>query len=198
MATARWSLIGLLTVAVLAGVPARAADPALCAAIADPAARLICYDAALKPAPGTAPATAPAPAAATAPKPAATPAPATAPARAAAPAAAAPVVAAPAKAAAAPAAEPEKRSGLSSMFGLLPKREKKAREQLRASVTDIVVRSNGQLVTLDNEQVWLITEPQRDAFVEPDDEVVIDPASLGSFLMSRASGGGSVRVKRVK
>lgn len=196
MATARWSLMGLLAVGVMAGTMAHAADPALCAAIADPAARLICYDAALKPAPGTAPATAPAPAAATAPKPAATPA--TAPARAAAPAAAAPVVAAPAKAAAAPAAEPEKRSGLSSMFGLLPKREKKAREQLRASVTDIVVRPNGQLVTLDNEQVWLITEPQRDAFVEPDDEVVIDPASLGSFLMSRASGGGSVRVKRVK
>ena len=85
-----------------------------------------------------------------------------------------------------------------SMFGLLPKRQKQDRPQLQATVVDIKVRSDGQIVTLDNDQVWMITEPQRDPFAEPDDEIVIDPASLGSFLMSRASGGASVRVKRLR
>jgi hypothetical protein len=115
----------------------------------------------------------------------------------AAPAVAAVAAVAPA-AVAAPAAEPAKRAGITSMFGLLPKRQKQDRPQLQATVVDIKVRSDGQIVTLNNEQVWMITEPQRDPFAEPDDEIVIDPASLGSFLMSRASGGASVRVKRLR
>lgn len=84
------------------------------------------------------------------------------------------------------------------MFGLLPKRQKQDRLQLQASVVDIQVRRDGQIVTLDNDQVWMITEPQANPFAEPDEAIVIDPASLGSFLMSRASGGGSVRVKRLR
>jgi hypothetical protein len=164
MNSTRYRLLGLLTACVLGSSQTLAADPSLCAAIADPAARLICYDAALKPAP----------AAPAAPK-----------------AAAAPAVAA-------TAAEPAKRSALSSMFGLLPKRQKQDRPQLQASVVDIQVRRDGQIVTLDNDQVWMITEPQPNPFAEPDEAIVIDPASLGSFLMSRASGGGSVRVKRLR
>ena len=193
MATTRYSIFGLLVISALFGATAQAADPSLCAAIADSASRLICYDAALRPAPA-------APAAPVAKSPPAAPAPLAAPAPAPAPVAkAAPAVAAAAPAAvAAPAAEPAKRAGITSMFGLLPKRQKQDRPQLQATVVDIKVRSDGQIVTLNNEQVWMITEPQRDPFAEPDDEIVIDPASLGSFLMSRASGGASVRVKRLR
>ena len=193
MATTRYSIFGLLAISALFGATAQAADPSLCAAIVDSASRLICYDAALRPAPA-------APAAPVAKSPPAAPAPLAAPATAPAPVAkAAPAVAAVAPAAAAaPAAEPAKRAGITSMFGLLPKRQKQDRPQLQATVVDIKVRSDGQIVTLNNEQVWMITEPQRDPFAEPDDEIVIDPASLGSFLMSRASGGASVRVKRLR
>jgi hypothetical protein len=191
MATTRYSIFGLLAISALFGATAQAADPSLCAAIADSASRLICYDAALRPAPA-------APAAPVAKSPPAAPAPLAAPATAPAPVAkAAPAVAAVAPAAA-PAAEPAKRAGITSMFGLLPKRQKQDRPQLQATVVDIKVRSDGQIVTLNNEQVWMITEPQRQPFAEPDDEIVIDPASLGSFLMSRASGGASVRVKRLR
>ena len=193
MATTRYSIFGLLAISAVFGATAQAADPSLCAAIADSASRLICYDAALRPAPA-APAApvAKAPPAAPAPAPVAKAAPAVAAVSPAAVAAAAPA------AVAAPAAEPAKRAGIMSMFGLLPKRQKQDRPQLQATVVDIKVRSDGQIVTLDNDQVWMITEPQRDPFAEPDDEIVIDPASLGSFLMSRASGGASVRVKRLR
>jgi hypothetical protein len=201
MATTRYSIFGLLAISALFGATAQAADPSLCAAIADSASRLICYDAALRPAPA-APAApvAKAPPAAPAPAPVAKAAPAVAAVSPAAVAAVAPAaVAAVAPAAvAAPAAEPAKRAGITTMFGLLPKRQKQDRPQLQATVVDIKVRSDGQIVTLNNEQVWMITEPQRDPFAEPDDEIVIDPASLGSFLMSRASGGASVRVKRLR
>ena len=193
MATTRYSIFGLLAISALFGATAQAADPSLCAAIADSAARLICYDAVLRPAPAAAAApVAKAPPAAPAPAPVAKAAPAVAAVSPAAVAAAAPA------AVAAPAAEPAKRAGIMSMFGLLPKRQKQDRPQLQATVVDIKVRSDGQIVTLDNDQVWMITEPQRDPFAEPDDEIVIDPASLGSFLMSRASGGASVRVKRLR
>jgi hypothetical protein len=193
MATTRYSIFGLLAISALFGATAQAADPSLCAAIADSASRLICYDAALRPAPA-APAApvAKAPPAAPAPAPVAKAAPAVAAVSPAAVAAVAPA------AVAAPAAEPAKRAGITTMFGLLPKRQKQDRPQLQATVVDIKVRSDGQIVTLNNEQVWMITEPQRDPFAEPDDEIVIDPASLGSFLMSRASGGASVRVKRLR
>ena len=196
MATTRYSIFGLLAIAALFGATAQAADPSLCAAIADSASRLICYDAALRPAPG-APAAPVAKSPPAAPAPLAAPAPAPAPVAKAAPAVAPAAIAAPA-AVAAPAAEPAKRAGITTMFGLLPKRQKQDRPQLQATVVDIKVRSDGQIVTLNNEQVWMITEPQRDPFAEPDDEIVIDPASLGSFLMSRASGGASVRVKRLR
>lgn len=171
MNSMRFRILGLLATCVVGAGQAQAADPSLCAAITDSVARLICYDAALKPAPAPVAAPAPAPKAAPAPAP---------------------------KVATAPAAEPAKRSMMGSVFGLLPKRQKQERPQLQATVVDIKVRPDGQIVTLDNDQVWMITEPQRDPFAEPDEAILIDPASLGSFLMSRASGGGSVRVKRLR
>ena len=88
---------------------------------------------------------------------------------------------------------------MSTLFGLLSKKDKpKADTSLHAVVTEVQMRAAGQLITLDNGQVWQLTEYQRDAFVKADEGVVIDPASLGSFLMSAERGGLSVRVKRVR
>jgi len=169
---------------------ANAADASRCAEIADPQARLICYDAVYPPkavaAAAVARTSAPPVAAAVAP----------APAMAAAPPAAAPVQAAAPPAA--PAAPAVAKGGVSTLFGLLPKKDKpKADTSLHAVVTQVQMRAAGQLITLDNGQVWQLTEYQRDAFVKADERVVIDPASLGSFLMSAERGGQSVRVKRV-
>ena len=97
---------------------------------------------------------------------------------------AAPAMPPPTPVAAAPAVA---KGGVSTLFGLLPKKDKpKADTSLHA------------VVTLDNGQVWQLAEYQRDAFVKADEGVVIDPASLGSFLMSAERGGLSVRVKRVR
>ena len=163
-----------------------AADASLCTSIADPAARLICYDAAHRPAPGVTAAKVQPPVAPNSAAPTAGPA---APAN-------APTSAAPATVPA-PAA---KSAGILSAFGLASKPHKHAEERvsLKATVTDVQMRASGQLITLDNEQVWEITEYLRDPFVKAHDAIVIDAASLGSFLMSRASGGGGVRVRRLR
>ena len=110
---------------------------------------------------------------------------------------AAPAMPPPTPVAAAPAVA---KGGVSTLFGLLPKKDKpkKADTSLHAVVTQVQMRAAGQLITLDNGQVWQLTEYQRDAFVKADEGVVIDPASLGSFLMSAERGGLSVRVKRVR
>lgn len=179
---------------------ANAADASRCAEIADPQARLICYDAVYPskattaapavtrgPAPVVAPAVAPAPVVAAAP-------PAAAPVQ-----AAAPPAAPSAASSATPAAPAVSKGGMSTLFGLLPKKDKpKAETSLHAVVTQVQVLAGGQLITLDNGQVWQLTEYQREPFVKADQGVVIDPASLGSFLMSAERGGQSVRVKRVR
>jgi hypothetical protein len=166
----------VLVVAVMVGGQVFAANASLCVTIADPAARLVCYDAALKPLPATAPA--PIQHAATA-------------------SVAAPSVSAGTTVA---AAAPAKESRLSSMFGLQPKtdRSNAAKLRLEATVIDVMMRPSGQIITLDNEQVWQITEDLRDPFVKIHDAIVINPASLGSFQMMRAKGGGAVRVKRLR
>ena len=87
------------------------------------------------------------------------------------------------------------------MFGLQPKADRSAaaRPSLQAKVLDVKMRPSGQIITLDNEQVWQITEILPDAFVKGGDAIVIESGSLGSFLMSRAGGGGGiVRVKRLR
>ena len=181
---------------------ASAADASRCAEIADPQARLICYDAVYPPK-----AAAPAPAVTRAPAPVLAPAVAPAPVVAAAPAspAAAPAQAAtpPAVPSAAPPATPAApavtKGGVSTLFGLLPKKDKaKAETSLHAMVTQVQVLAGGQLITLNNGQVWQLTEYQREPFVKAEQGVVIDPASLGSFLMSAERGGQAVRVKRVR
>jgi len=171
---------------------ASAADASRCAEIADPQARLICYDAVYPSKAATAGA-----AVTRAPAPAVAPAVAPAPVVAAAPPAAAPVQAA------APPATPTEpavaKGGVSTLFGLLPKKDKaKAETSLHAVVTQVQVLAGGQLITLDNGQVWRLTENQREPFVKADQGVVIEAASLGSFLMSAERGGQAVRVKRVR
>ena len=182
MSSRRVSIVGFMAIAALATVRGFAADVSLCTSIADPAARLICYDAALRPAPGAAAAKVQPPAAPNPVAPSAGPA--------------APTSTPPATVPA-PAA---KSSGILSAFGLSSKPHKHAEERvsLKATVTDVQMRASGQLITLDNEQVWEITEYLRDPFVKAHDAIVIDPASMGSFLMSRASGGGGVRVRRIR
>jgi hypothetical protein len=164
-----------LGVLVLAGGRVLAADASLCITIADPSARLGCYDAALMRPPGIA----------------AVPAQQSATTRVVAPAV--PV------AQSAAATAPAKESGLSSTFGLQSKVDKgnAAKSRLEATVVEVRMRSSGQFISLDNEQVWQITEDLRDPFVKAHDAIVINPASFGSFQMTRTSGGRAVRVKRL-
>ena len=178
-------MVGFVGIAALATVRGFAADASLCTSIADSAARLICYDAALRPAPGAAPAAVVQPVVAP-------------PTSASAQAVAVPQAATPA--AAQPAAPAARSTGILSAFGLSskPTRHTEERVSLKATVTDVQMRASGQLITLDNDQVWQITEYQRDPFVKAHDAIIIDPASMGSFLMSRASGGNGVRVRRLR
>jgi hypothetical protein len=156
----------VLGLAVLTGSQAIAAEGSQCTSIADSAARLACYDAALKPRPGlareSAARSAPAPTAAD--------------------------------------AAPAKQSRFVSMFGLTPKSDHMEADRLglKATVVAVQMQASGEVITLDNGQVWRITQYLRDPFVETHDAVTINPASLGSFLMARASGGDSVYVKRLR
>jgi hypothetical protein len=184
MTMRRLSAGGVLGLGVLVTTRCLAADASLCITIVDPAARLTCYDAALRPA--GAPAVQPPAAVQHAP---------TAPSRSVAGAAAASGAPAPT-----PAPSPAKSSGVLSAFGLAPKASKSAtdRVSLKASVVDVQMRAEGQVITLDNEQVWQITDYRPDPFVKVHDAIEIIPASMGSFLLSRVQGGGGVRVRRLR
>jgi hypothetical protein len=70
--------------------------------------------------------------------------------------------------------------------------------ELRATITDIETRIDGLMTfTLDNGQVWRQSRPDSRFSVSSGDEVLIQPASLGSFLLSGPSKK-STRVTRVK
>jgi hypothetical protein len=173
-------VLAILAVSALAAVNAEAADDSTCPTIADPAARLACYDAVKPPHPASAAAPVARPAVA-APDPR-------------------PAIAANPPAASAPAAvKPSKPSRLALM--LSPKSHADdgtaAPERVRATVTQVQMRPVGQIITLDNGQVWQIPEYRRDPFVRAQDVVDVKAGSLGSFLMAPASGGAGVYVKRV-
>ena len=168
---------GFLALAALCGTRLLAADGSLCVDIADPAKRLACYDAALMPARGAPAAAMPAAPAEHATSAAQSPTPATL----------------------APSPPAAKDSRLYSMFGLHSKPDKEsARLRLTATVVAVQMRPTGEVITLDNDQVWQIAEYRSDPFVEVHDAIVIDPATLGSFLLSHARGGAGVRVKRLR
>jgi hypothetical protein len=86
-----------------------------------------------------------------------------------------------------------------STFGLPPKvDQRKEARRLTATVVSLQNVPVGQVFTLDNGQVWQIGDYLREPYVRVHDAVVISRQTLGSYLMVRASGGGSVRVKRMR
>ena len=82
----------------------------------------------------------------------------------------------------------------------LVKREQASRglEQLTARVTAVTQRADGTLaMTLENGQVWAQKRPESRFRVKAGDQIKIEPASMGSFLMSN-SDKRSTRVTRLK
>lgn len=72
-----------------------------------------------------------------------------------------------------------------------------ALERLQAKVQSISTTASGDWVaTLDNGQVWIQVPTGTRFSLRVGDEVTITPGALGSFLLSKASGGSSVRVRR--
>lgn len=70
--------------------------------------------------------------------------------------------------------------------------------ELTAKVTEIWTRSDGLMVlTLDNGQTWSMNRPDPFFRIKTGDPVKIQPASLGSFLLSGPSKR-STRVTRTK
>lgn len=105
-------------------------------------------------------------------------------------------------AAAAPALTPEERFGRRGKLTEEEKDRKKAeaRElgELVATVTEIWTRSDGLMkITLDNGQVWSQNAPDPFFRLRTGDKVKIQPAALGSFLMS-GPAKRSTRVTRIE
>ena len=72
-----------------------------------------------------------------------------------------------------------------------------ALERLQAKVQSISTTASGDWVaTLDNGQVWIQVPTGTRFSLRVGDEVTITPGALGSFLLSKGSGGSSVRVRR--
>jgi len=108
---------------------------------------------------------------------------------------------APAATAEAPVLRPEEQFGRRGTMA----REEKDRErdearqgELTAKVTEIWTRSDGLMVmTLDNGQIWSQNRPDSLFRLKTGDQVKIQPASLGSYLLSGPSKR-STRVTRTK
>ncbi|MEQ8693290.1 MAG: hypothetical protein RIC89_20930 [Pseudomonadales bacterium] len=72
------------------------------------------------------------------------------------------------------------------------------REEIAARVVDLDKTAyNKLLVTLDNKQVWQQLDSSR-LRLAVDDVVTIRASSLRSFQLRKASGGKSIRVKRIR
>jgi hypothetical protein len=68
---------------------------------------------------------------------------------------------------------------------------------LQAKVLSVTNTASGDWVaTLDNGQVWIQVPTGTRFSLRVGDEVTITPGALGSFLLSKGSGGSSVRVRR--
>lgn len=116
-------------------------------------------------------------------------------------AAAAAAVTAPA-APAAPAPTPEERFGRTGAMTReeADRKEQESREltELQATVTEIWTRADGLMVlTLDNGQIWKQVRPDSRFRLKAGEQVKIQPAALGSFLLSGPTKR-STRVSRVK
>ncbi|MGE0030512.1 MAG: hypothetical protein AB7T20_05280 [Steroidobacteraceae bacterium] len=103
---------------------------------------------------------------------------------------------------AAPALTPEERFGRT---GAMNREESDRREQesrdlaeLHATVTEIWTRGDGLMVlTLDNGQIWKQVRPDSLFRIKAGEQVKIQPAALGSFLLS-GPNKRSTRVARLK
>jgi hypothetical protein len=70
--------------------------------------------------------------------------------------------------------------------------------ELRATVSEIWARADGLMVlTLDNGQIWKQVRPDSAFRLKPGEKIRIQPAALGSYLLSGESKR-STRVSRVK
>ncbi|GAB2496615.1 hypothetical protein [Arenimonas alkanexedens] len=70
-------------------------------------------------------------------------------------------------------------------------------DRIEAVVVSVSRRGNGQrLVTLDNEQIWLITEVTDKGRLADGDAVVVRRGMIGNYLM-RTPGRVTLRVRRV-
>jgi hypothetical protein len=181
--------------AALAGLLCTAAYPAsepltpllACRTVADPAARLACFDresARLLPAPA-ATATTPAPALVSAPAPVSTPAPAPAPA----------ATATSAASAAIPAPNAKENFGLSE--GAVAKKEvdagarPKELSSIDAHIVAVSVAGAGLTTfTLDNGQVWRQLSAEGDLLAKPGDPVTVSRGVFRSYWLQTKSGRG--------
>ncbi len=77
-------------------------------------------------------------------------------------------------------------------------RDETRQGELTATVTEVWTRSDGLLsITLDNGQVWAQNRPESFFRIKTGDRIKIQPASLGSYLLSGPSKR-STRVTRTK
>ena len=105
-------------------------------------------------------------------------------------------------AAAAPALTPEERFGRTGPMNRedADRKAQESRElgELRATVAEIWTRADGLMVlTLDNGQIWKQVRPDSQFRLKTGEKVRIQPAALGSYLLSGESKR-STRVSRVK
>lgn len=110
--------------------------------------------------------------------------------------------ASPGAAPAAPALTPEERFGRTGAMNReeadRKKEEPRQLSELNATVTEIWTRADGLMVlTLDNGQIWKQVRPDSLFRLKVNEKVKIQPAALGSFLLSGPTKR-STRVSRVK
>ncbi|MCQ3829629.1 hypothetical protein HXX02_09220 [Microbulbifer elongatus] len=73
-----------------------------------------------------------------------------------------------------------------------------APESISATITSAAEGAHGKFTfTLDNGQVWRQTSSGR-AIWREGEQVTLERGALGSFFMRKATGGRSLRVKRIK
>ena len=73
----------------------------------------------------------------------------------------------------------------------------KAPNSITARIRDVQTKAYGSLVfELDNGQVWQQIDSRRTT-IRKTDEVTIETALSGSFMMRKSSGGSSIRVRRI-
>jgi hypothetical protein len=110
----------------------------------------------------------------------------------------APVAAGSAATAAASAESAEDNFGRERQMAYEEEQRRRAVGELRAAITDIETRIDGLMTfTLDNGQIWRQTRPDSKFSIKSGDAILIQPASLGSYILSGPTKK-STRVTRVK